>query len=99
MRGHRNSLAPDSALRFAVSGGQRVSLRDLVRHEQIRRFGNRGRVTTLLRPLWIDQEGQDLAEYALLIVLIALIAAATLKTIGSSINNIFSNTASNLSAT
>jgi Flp pilus assembly pilin Flp len=56
-------------------------------------------VTTLLRPLWIDQEGQDLAEYALLIVLIALIAAATLKTIGSSINNIFSNTASNLSAT
>jgi pilus assembly protein Flp/PilA len=49
--------------------------------------------------LWIDEEGQDLTEYALLIVLIALVAAAALKTIGSAINNIFSNAASNLSQT
>jgi len=56
-------------------------------------------VSTLFRSLWVDEEAQDLAEYGLLIVLIALIAAATLKTIGSAINNIFSNAASNLSQT
>ena len=33
----------------------------------------------LLKRLWQDEQGQDLVEYALLLVLIALAAAATFK--------------------
>jgi pilus assembly protein Flp/PilA len=45
----------------------------------------------LLKRLWQDEEGQDLVEYALLLVLIALAAAATIKTLGTSINAVFTN--------
>ena len=34
---------------------------------------------TILKRLWIDQEGQDLTEYALLVVLIALAAITGMK--------------------
>jgi pilus assembly protein Flp/PilA len=44
-----------------------------------------------LKRLWQDEQGQDLVEYALLLVLIALAAAATLQTVGASIVNVFSN--------
>jgi pilus assembly protein Flp/PilA len=52
----------------------------------------------LLVGLWKDEEGQDLTEYGLLMVLIALVAVAGMKTLGSAISNVFSNAASNLSA-
>lgn len=45
----------------------------------------------LLKRLWRDDRGQDLVEYALLLVLIALVAAAAIQGIGASINNVFSN--------
>jgi len=45
----------------------------------------------LLKRLWQDEQGQDLVEYALLLVLIALAAAATIQTLGQSINKVFSN--------
>jgi Flp pilus assembly pilin Flp len=45
----------------------------------------------LLKRLWHDEQGQDLVEYALLLVLIALAAAATIQTLGKSISNVFSN--------
>jgi pilus assembly protein Flp/PilA len=48
-------------------------------------------VKTLLNRLWQDEKGQDLVEYALLLVLIALAAAATIQTLGTSIVNVFSN--------
>ena len=44
---------------------------------------------TMLMRLWKEEEGQDLIEYALLVSLIALIAAATFPTVGASINAIF----------
>ena len=43
-----------------------------------------------------DEEGQDLVEYALLLVFIALAAIAVLPTLGSAINNVFSRSASTL---
>lgn len=45
----------------------------------------------LLMRLWKEEEGQDLIEYALLIVLIGLAAAAAFPTIGKTINTIFTN--------
>jgi pilus assembly protein Flp/PilA len=45
----------------------------------------------LLKRLWRDEEGQDLVEYALLIVLVSLAAAGTLKTLGTTISAVFTN--------
>ena len=46
--------------------------------------------------LWEEQEGQDLTEYALLLVLVALAAIGALGTLASAINNTFSQAAVNL---
>jgi Flp pilus assembly pilin Flp len=46
----------------------------------------------LLR-LWNEEEGQDLVEYALLVVLLALAAITTLGTLANTIKNTFSNAA------
>ena len=44
-----------------------------------------------------DEEGQDLVEYALLLVFLALAAIAILPTLGSSVNKVFSESNSALS--
>jgi len=51
----------------------------------------------ILRHLSRDEEGQDLTEYGLLLVLVALVAIPTISSLGSAINNVFSNAASSLS--
>ncbi len=55
-------------------------------------------VKNFLVRLWKEEEGQDLTEYALLLVLIALGAVVTMQTLASAINNAFSTAASNLTA-
>jgi Flp pilus assembly pilin Flp len=51
----------------------------------------------LLR-LWKEEEGQDLTEYALLLVLIALAAIVVMSNLGSAINVVFSKGASALTS-
>jgi Flp pilus assembly pilin Flp len=53
---------------------------------------------TILARLWNDEEGQDLTEYALLLVLIALASMAALTPLATAINSVFSNAAVNLNA-
>ncbi|HVB34871.1 MAG TPA: Flp family type IVb pilin [Patescibacteria group bacterium] len=50
----------------------------------------------LLYRLWKEEEGQDLVEYALLVVLIALGAIAAMKSLASAISDAFSNASANL---
>jgi Flp pilus assembly pilin Flp len=50
----------------------------------------------LLKILWLEQNGQDLTEYALLLGLLALGAIASIGTIAKTINNVFANAASNI---
>jgi pilus assembly protein Flp/PilA len=50
----------------------------------------------LLVRLWKEEEGQDLTEYALLLVLLSLAATAALGTLATAINGTFSNAAGNL---
>ncbi|HUZ45090.1 MAG TPA: Flp family type IVb pilin [Terriglobia bacterium] len=52
----------------------------------------------LLKRLWQEEEGQDLTEYALLLVLIALFAVTAMGALGSGISSAFSNAAQNLTA-
>lgn len=53
----------------------------------------------LLMKLWKEEEGQDLTEYALLLVLLSLAAVGALGTLANAINNAFSKAATNLSVT
>jgi len=46
--------------------------------------------------LWSDERGQDLTEYALLIVLVALAAVASMKALARAISTAYSNAATNL---
>jgi len=55
-------------------------------------------MTELLKRLWQEEEGQDLTEYALLLVLISLVAVAAMKNLGSAISDAFSNANANLAA-
>ena len=54
-------------------------------------------MNNLLMRLWREEEGQDLTEYALLLVLVSLAAIATLGNLANAIKNVFSNAAANLS--
>lgn len=51
----------------------------------------------LLR-LWEEEQGQDLVEYALLVVMISLGAVASMKSLASAISDAFSNAAGNLTS-
>lgn len=50
----------------------------------------------LLMRLWKEQEGQDLTEYALLLVLLSLAAVGALGGLATAINTVFVNAAGNL---
>lgn len=54
-------------------------------------------MNNFLMRLWQEEQGQDLTEYALLLVLVSLAAVATLGTLANAIKNVFSNAAANLS--
>jgi pilus assembly protein Flp/PilA len=60
---------------------------------------NKGRKMNTLKMLWQDEEGQDLVEYGLLLVLISLVAVGAMKTLGSGVSDAFSNAAANLAST
>jgi Flp pilus assembly pilin Flp len=51
-----------------------------------------------LKMLWRDESGQDLTEYALLLVLMALAAVTTLGTLAKAVNGVFTNAAANLTS-
>ncbi|HTZ97488.1 MAG TPA: hypothetical protein VMB18_13895 [Terriglobales bacterium] len=50
----------------------------------------------LLR-LWQEDEGQDIAEYAVMLAVILVIVVGTIRLIGGSANNVFSSVASSIS--
>lgn len=50
----------------------------------------------LARNLWTGEEGQDIAEYAVMLAVILVIVVGTVRLIGSNTNTVFSNAASTL---
>lgn len=46
--------------------------------------------------LWKEEDGQDIAEYAVMLAVILVIVVGTVKLIGTSANNVFGNVASSL---
>lgn len=51
---------------------------------------------SMLKALWIDESGQGLVEYALIIALVAVGLIAILLVLRNSIGNVFKNAASQL---
>ena len=50
----------------------------------------------LLYQLWKEEDGQDLTEYALLVVLVALGSVAAMGSLSKAISKAFSSAATNL---
>ena len=50
----------------------------------------------LLNRMWSNDEGQDIAEYAVMLAVIVVIVVGTVSLIGRNANNIFSSIASTL---
>lgn len=50
----------------------------------------------LLHQLWRDDEGQDIAEYAVMLAVILVLVVGTIRLVGSNANNAFSSVASSL---
>jgi len=46
--------------------------------------------------LWTDEEGQDIAEYSVMLAVILVIVVGTVRLIGSNANNVFSQVGSSL---
>jgi Flp pilus assembly pilin Flp len=53
-------------------------------------------VIEAIRQLWAEESGQDVAEYAVMLAVILVIVIGTVKLIGSSANNVFSQVGSSL---
>jgi Flp pilus assembly pilin Flp len=51
-------------------------------------------MVNLIRSMWSNDEGQDIAEYAVMLAVILVIVVGTIRLIGSQANNVFSETAS-----
>ena len=53
-------------------------------------------MTHLLRKVWRHDEGQDIAEYAVMLAVILVIVVGTIRLVGSNANNVFSAAASSI---
>jgi len=49
-----------------------------------------------IRRLWSEDDGQDIAEYAVMLAVILVLVVGTIRLIGSNANNAFSSVASTL---
>lgn len=51
-------------------------------------------MTKILQQLWHDENGQDIAEYAVMLAVILVIVVGTVRLIGSNANTVFSQVGS-----
>ena len=52
--------------------------------------------SNLLLKLWTNDQGQDIAEYAVMLAVILVLVVGTIRLVGSNANNAFSSVASSL---
>ncbi len=53
-------------------------------------------MTSVLRTLWNEDAGQDIAEYAVMLAVILVIVVGTIRLVGSNSNNVFSSVSSTM---
>jgi Flp pilus assembly pilin Flp len=61
-------------------------------------LGNAGRWSMIapLCRLWVEEKGQDIAEYAVMLAVILVLVVGTIRLVGSNANNAFSSVASSI---
>jgi Flp pilus assembly pilin Flp len=53
-------------------------------------------MSELIRRIWSEDTGQDIAEYAVMLAVILVLVVGTIRLIGSNANNAFSSVASSI---
>lgn len=53
-------------------------------------------MTELMKRLCCEDEGQDIAEYAVMLAVILVLVVGTIRLIGTNSNSVFSNVASSI---
>jgi len=53
-------------------------------------------MTSLFRRLWMEEKGQDITEYAVMLALILVLVVGTIRLVGSNAHNVFSSVASSV---
>jgi Flp pilus assembly pilin Flp len=53
-------------------------------------------MTNFIYKLWTEDDGQDIAEYAVMLAVILVIVVGTIRLVGSNANNAFSSVASSV---
>src|SRR5271169_3106927 len=53
-------------------------------------------MSKFIRRIWWEDDGQDIAEYAVMLAVILVLVVGTIRLIGSNANNAFSNVASSI---
>jgi Flp pilus assembly pilin Flp len=53
-------------------------------------------MVNLLWEIWVDDQGQDIAEYAVMLAVILVLVVGTVRLVGSNANNVFSSVASSV---
>jgi pilus assembly protein Flp/PilA len=53
-------------------------------------------MTEILRNIWIDDDGQDVAEYALMLAVVLLVVLTAVQAIGTNANTIFTDAGNDL---
>ena len=53
-------------------------------------------MNNILSKLWSDEEGQDIAEYSVMLAVILVIVVSTVRLIGSNAGNVFSQVGSSI---
>lgn len=51
---------------------------------------------TFFKGAWSDEQGQDIAEYAVMVAVILIVVVGTIRLIGSNSNTVFSSVASSI---
>jgi Flp pilus assembly pilin Flp len=50
----------------------------------------------VIQRLWSEDQGQDIAEYAVMLAVILVLVVGTIRLVGSNANTVFSNVASSV---
>jgi len=53
-------------------------------------------MTGIFRRLWFEDDGQDIAEYAMMLAVVLIIVLGTIRLIGGNSSNVFSSVGSSI---
>ena len=53
-------------------------------------------MSEFIQRIWSEDQGQDIAEYAVMLAVILVLVVGTIRLVGSNANNVFANVASSV---